>query len=348
MDTISFSLAELSDILGAQLQGDPAHRITGLSDLEHAQVSQLSFIASKSYEKWLKKTAAGALLLRPELAVQCQGNCLVVDNPYWAYARLSGYFSQRPRAKPGVHPTAVVAETAEVDATASVGPHCVIEEGARVGARTELGAGVYIGANSQIGDDCLFYPKVTIYHGVSVGHRVSIHSATVIGSDGFGFAPRKDGWEKIHQLGAVTIGDDVEIGAGCTIDRGAITNTEIARGVIIDNQVHIAHNVKIGARTAIAGCTGIAGSTEVGADCLFGGSVNINGHLKIADHVQFNGAAVVTRSISEPGAYASGTPLQPVRQWRKNAVRFGHLDTLFERVKRIENGETSERTGEDE
>lgn len=348
MEIKSFSLAELADILGAQVQGDPALQVTGLADLEHAEPHQLSFIANKSYEKWLSKTAAGALLLRPELAESYQGNCLIVDNPYWAYARLSGHFSQRPRPTPGVHPTAVVADTAQVHATAAVGPHCVIEDGASVGAGTELAAGVYVGARARLGENCLLYPKVTVYHDVQIGDRVCIHSATVIGSDGFGFAPSSDGWEKIHQLGAVVVGNDVEIGAGCTIDRGAIANTVIDHGVIIDNQVHIAHNVKIGAYTAIAGCSGIAGSTEIGAHCLLGGSTNVSGHLKVADHVQFNGAAVVTRSINEPGVFASGTPLQPVKQWRRNAVRFGQLDNLFERVKRIENSDTNKQAGEDE
>jgi UDP-3-O-[3-hydroxymyristoyl] glucosamine N-acyltransferase len=344
----SFRLEELSDLLGADLKGDASCVIDGLADIESAQASQLSFVAGKGYEKLLARTSAGAVLLRPELAADYAGNCLILDNPYWGYARLSGLFSERPSPVPGVHPTAVVADSATVAPTASIGARCVIEAGVSIGAESEIGAGSFIGANTSIGDRCLIHPNVTVYHGVSIGHQVTIHSATVIGSDGFGFAPTKDGWEKIHQLGGVVIGDKTDIGSGCTIDRGALKDTIIEQGVIIDNQVHIAHNVKVGKNTAIAGCTGIAGSTEVGAHCLIGGSVNISGHLKIADHVQFNGASVVTKSIGEPGVYASGTPLQAVKQWRKNAVRFGQLDKLFERVKQFENDKARSSRGSEE
>ncbi len=331
-----YRLGDLSELLGARLQGDADVDIDGIANIENAQASDITFVSSKSFQKYLSQTSAGAVVLSPQLAEGYNGNCLILDDPYWGYAKLSGLFSQRPQAQPGIHPTAVVADSAEIAPSASIGAHCVVEAGASIGDHTELAAGVYVGANSRIGANCRLYPKVTIYHGVSLGDGVTIHSATVIGSDGFGFAPCASGWEKIHQLGAVTIGNNVEIGSGCTIDRGALSDTVIEQGVIIDNQVHIAHNVKIGEFTAIAGCCGIAGSTEIGSHCLLGGSVNISGHLKIADHVQFNGATVVTKSIREPGVYSSGTPVQPARQWQKNVVRFGHLNELFERVKKLE------------
>ena len=343
-----YRLIELAERIGAQLQGDPELCIDGLATIDQAQASQISFVAGKAYEKYVSGSTAGALILRPELAVSYSGNCLVVQDPYWAYAHLSGLFTRRPSLPPGIHPTAVIAGSAVVAASAAIGPHCVVEAGATVGEHTELIAGVTIGANARVGSNCLLYPQVTIYYDVAIGDGVTIHSATVIGSDGFGFAPCAQGWEKIHQLGGVRIGNNVEIGAGCTIDRGAIGDTVIAQGVIIDNQVHIAHNVKIGEYSAIAGCCGIAGSTEIGARCLMGGSVNVSGHLKIADGVQFNGASVVTRSITEPGIYASGTPLQSVKQWRRNAVRFGQLDALFERVKDLESDRNTHSNENDE
>lgn len=337
-----YTLEELSELVGAQLRGDPHYSIDGLATLEDAQSSQMSFLANAAYQKHLSNTAAGAVILNPAVAETYTGNCLVVDDPYRAYARISGLFSRRPQSQPGIHPTATVAETAVVAPTAAVGPRCVIEQGAVVGDHTELAAGVVVGANTVVGAHCRLYPNVTLYHGVTLADHVTIHSATVIGSDGFGYAPTSEGaWEKIHQLGGVVIEDHVEIGAGCTIDRGALSNTHIGRGVIIDNQVHLAHNVKIGNYTAIAGCCGIAGSTEIGAYCLLGGSVNISGHLKIADHVRFNGASVVTKSIREAGVYSSGTPLQPAKQWQKSAVRFGQLDKLFARVKQLESGDNN-------
>jgi UDP-3-O-[3-hydroxymyristoyl] glucosamine N-acyltransferase len=336
----SYRLGDLAELLGAQLQGDPEYRIDGLAKIENAQGSDITFVSGKAYLKYLAQTAAGAVLLRPEWSAEYSGNCLLLKDPYWGYARLSGLFSQRPNPMPGIHPTAVVSESATIAPSASIGAHCVVEAEAVIGGHTELAPGVFVGARTMIGENCRLYPNVTIYHDISIGNAVTIHSATVIGSDGFGFAPSADGWEKIHQLGGVVIGNNVEIGSGCTLDRGALSDTVIEQGVIIDNQVHIAHNVRIGEFTAIAGCCGIAGSTEIGAHCLLGGSVNISGHLKIADHVQFNGASVVTKSIREPGTYSSGTPLQPARQWQKNAVRFGHLNDLFDRVKKIEDGES--------
>ena len=340
MQKNSYRLGDLAEQLGAQLQGDPEFRVDGLASIEHAQISDITFVSGKAYLKYLVQTSAGAVLLRPEWVGDYTGNCLLLQDPYWGYARLSGLFSHASNAQPGIHPTAVVAATATIAPSASIGPHCVIDAEVTIGAHTELAAGVYVGARTTIGESCRLYPNVTIYHDVSIANAVTIHSATVIGSDGFGYAPCAEGWEKIHQLGGVVIASNVEIGSGCTLDRGALTDTVIEQGVIIDNQVHIAHNVRVGEFTAIAGCCGIAGSTEIGAHCLLGGSVNISGHLKIADHVQFNGASVVTKSIREPGIYSSGTPLQPAKQWQKNAVRFGHLNELFDRVKQLEDGES--------
>jgi UDP-3-O-[3-hydroxymyristoyl] glucosamine N-acyltransferase len=235
-----------------------------------------------------------------------------------------------------VHPSAMVDPTARLGRDVVVGPHASVAAEAILGDSVILEAGVRVGAGATVGEGSHLYGNVVLYHGVKLGSQCIVHANSTIGSDGFGFARGPEGWEKIHQLGSVVIGDRVEIGAGVTIDRGALGDTRIADGVIIDNQVHIAHNCEIGERTAIAGCVGFAGSTTVGADCTFAGQVGVSGHLRICDNVHFTGQARVTASISEPGTYASGTPLQPARQWGKNAVRFGQLQELAERVKALE------------
>ncbi len=333
---IEHSLQSLSQYLGATLEGDAGKLVRSVADLQHAGEDQISFLAKKQFERYLHSTQAGAVIVGSEVSVPEHLNVLRVANPYLAYAKMSGLFVRKPAAKAGVHPTAVVHPSASVAASATVGPHCVVEEGAVIGEGTVLHAGVCIGANSVVGADCQLYPHAVLYHGVSLGDRVTLHSQAVIGSDGFGFAPQAGGWQKIHQLGGVSIGNDVEIGAGTAIDRGAITDTEIADGVIIDNKVHIAHNVKIGARTAIAGCAGIAGSTSIGADCTIGGFAAIGGHLTLADRVHLHGATVVTHSINSPGDYASCIPAQDVRTWRRNTVRFTQIDDWVTRIKKLE------------
>lgn len=330
------SLSDIARLLEAELVGDADKIITGINNLQDADDAEITFLASKSYEKFLSSCGAGAILLKPEAADQFQGNKLLCPDPYLAYARLSALFTPRQRVPEGIHPSAVVHASAQVDPTACIGPQCVIEAGAIIGARTELTAGVYIGANSQVGDDGLIHANVSIYHNVCIGKQVIIHSGVVIGSDGFGFAPSSDGWVKIHQLGRVVIGDVVEIGASTAIDRGAVGDTVLEDGVIIDNQVHIAHNVRIGERTAIAGCVGIAGSTVIGKECMMGGAVKINGHLNIADRVHFQGGSTVTKSITEAGVYCSGSSVQKVNEWRRNTVRYLQLDRWVEEIKKLQ------------
>lgn len=332
----SYSLKVLAEYLDCQWCGNPQASVCGVGNLTAATPDQLSFVSRKRYVPYLADTCAGIVIVKEGTDVPEHLNVLFVEDPYLAYARLSALFDQRPRQPNGIHPSAVVHETAEVDSTASVGPNCVIEAYAEVGAETELLSGAVVGPYAKVGKNCLLYANVSIYHGVDIGDRVIIHSNTTIGSDGFGFAPSAEGWSKIQQLGSVIIGDDVEIGACTAIDRGALDDTVIGTGVIIDNQVHIAHNVKIGERTAIAGCVGIAGSTTIGANCTLGGFVAINGHLNICDGVHFNGGTVVTKSVAEPGAYSSGTIMQDVKTWRKNAVRLSQLDEWVGRIKKLE------------
>ncbi len=331
-----FSLGELAELLGATLQGDASVMIKHIASIENAGPEDISFVSSAAYVAKLSDTRAGAIILKAEHAESFSGNALVSDNPYLAYARASAIFDPRPTREAGIHPSAVISESAQIASTASIGAHCVIGENVVIGEHCELYPGVVVSENSSLGDHCLLYSNVSIYANVRIGSKAIIHSGAVIGSDGFGFAPSSEGWVKIHQLGGVVIGDRVEIGAGSAIDCGAIGDTIIHDGVIIDNQVHIAHNIEICENTAIAALSGMAGSTKIGKNCTLAGGVLVNGHIEITDNCHFNGGTVVTKGIREPGVYSSGTPMMEVKQWRKAAVRFGQLDDLSSRIKTLE------------
>ncbi|HEY9036845.1 MAG TPA: UDP-3-O-(3-hydroxymyristoyl)glucosamine N-acyltransferase [Pseudomonadales bacterium] len=330
------TLGAIAREIGAECSGDASHVVTGIQSLQQASASELSFLSNGLYRQHLSNTQAAAVILTAEFAAESPVPTLVVANPYLAYARLSQRFSNTPVMAAGVHASAVVASTATIAATASIGPNCVIAEHAVIGEKTVLHAGVVVGAGSVIGSDCLLHANVTLYHGVRLGDRVTVHSGAVIGSDGFGFASSPDGWVKIAQNGGVCIGSDVEVGAGTTIDRGALGDTVLEDGVIIDNQVQIAHNVHIGKGSAIAGCTAIAGSTRIGERCTIAGAAGITGHLTIAAGVHITAMSLISKSIHEAGAYSSGTAMAPTKEWRKNAVRFLQLDQLFRRVSDLE------------
>lgn len=297
-------------------------QLHNLASLKTAQRSDLSFLANPKYTPQLKETRAGAVLVNSEAATEVSGIALVVQDPYLAYATLSHLFAPSVDPKPGIHETAVVDPSACIDPSAEVGPNAVIAAGVRLAAEVSVGGGCVLGANCEIGRGTRLAPRVTLYHSVRVGSNCLIHSGAVIGADGFGFAPTPDGWRKIAQIGGVAIGDGVEIGANTCIDRGALEDTIIESGVIIDNQVQIAHNCHIGKRTAIAGCVGIAGSTRVGSNCTLAGQAGLAGHISLVDGTHVGMQAQVTRSIKEPGQYASGTGLWPQRQWRRLVARW--------------------------
>jgi UDP-3-O-[3-hydroxymyristoyl] glucosamine N-acyltransferase len=331
-----YTLGELAARLGLTFSGDAARRISGLATLDAAGPEHLAFLASRKYQSRLAATRAGAVILPPDLADQCPVDYLVADDPYLCFARVSGLFDRAPRPVAGVHPAATVDPGAEVDPTASVGPNAVIEAGARVEAGAVIGANVYVGHGSRVGAGTRIFPNAVLYHDVTVGAQCTIHAQAVLGGDGFGFAPSAGGWEKIHQLGGVTLGDRVEVGACTTIDRGAIEDTVIEDGAIIDNLVQIAHNCRIGKNTAIAGCTGLAGSTIIGANCTLAGGVGVVGHVEICDNVHVTGMTMVTKSITEPGSYSSGTPMATTRDWKRSAVRFAQLESIQKRLARLE------------
>lgn len=336
MTELSFTLAELAAQLDAELRGDPAQVIRGLATLQEAGADQLSFLANPQYRKFLPDSQAGAVLLTAADAEGFAGNALVVANPYLAYAGLSHQFDRKPRAAAGIHPTAVVDEGAQVDATASIGPYAVVEAGAQIGAGVTVGAHCFVGARSVIGEGGWLAPRVTLYHDVRIGKRVVIQSGAVLGGEGFGFANQKGIWQKIAQIGGVTLGDDVEIGANTTIDRGALSDTIVGNGVKLDNQIMIAHNVQIGDHTAMAGCCGISGSAKIGKHCMLAGGVGLVGHIEICDNVFVTGMTMVTRSITEPGSYSSGTAMQPAAEWKKSAARIRQLDDMARRLQQLE------------
>ncbi|WP_100641069.1 UDP-3-O-(3-hydroxymyristoyl)glucosamine N-acyltransferase [Marinobacter salexigens] len=332
----SYRLGEIAETLGAELRGDPEVRVGGLATLRAAGPDQLSFLANPAYAKHLADTLAAAVIVSPAAAGDCPTNVLLLDNPYLGYARLSHWFDPAPVAPPGIHPAAVVDPGATVAASASIGPGAVVEAGADIGEQVVIGASSVIGARAKVGANSIIRSRVTLAHDVVVGQRCHILSGAVIGSDGFGFANEKGQWHRIAQLGRVILGDDVEVGANTTIDRGALDDTVIGNGVKLDNLIQIAHNVRIGDHCAMAAMVGIAGSTKIGSHCVFGGASGVAGHLEIADQVHLTGMTLVTGDIREPGVYSSGTSADTNRQWRKNAVRFRQLDTLARRVKELE------------
>lgn len=330
------TLAQIAEQLGAELNGDGNVEVMRLGTIQAATADALTFLANPRYRPFLEKTGAAAVLCTADQAAFSPVPTLVVKDPYLAYARISQYFDVRPQLAPGVHPSAVVAADVLVPADAHIGPNVVIEEGVTLGAGCVLMAGCYVGKGSVLGREVRLWPQVVIYHGVRIGDRCNLHAHSVIGADGFGFAFNGAGFTRVAQIGGVTIGKDVDIGAGTTIDRGAVDDTLIGDGVIIDNQVQVAHNVVIGNHTALAGKVGIAGSAKIGSFCLLGGAVGVAGHIEICDQVQLQGMTLVTGNITEPGTYASANPADKVGNWRKNAVRFKHLDEMHQRLRKLE------------
>ncbi|MCQ4287990.1 UDP-3-O-(3-hydroxymyristoyl)glucosamine N-acyltransferase [Pseudomonas stutzeri] len=336
MNTIVYTLGELAEQLGASLRGDAAQPVSGLATLQDAGPQQLSFLANAQYRKFLTNTRAGAVLLTPKDAESYSGTALLVANPYLAYARISHLFETRPKAASGIHPSAIIDPSAQVDPSASIGAQAVIEADAWIGPDVVIGAQSFVGARTRVGAGGRLASRVTLCHDVCIGERVVIQPGAVIGGEGFGFANENGSWEKIAQLGGVRIGDDVEIGANTTIDRGALSDTIIGNGVKLDNQIMIAHNVQIGDNTAMAGCSGISGSTKIGRNCMIAGGVGLVGHIEVCDNVFITGMTMVTRSITEPGSYSSGTAMQPAAEWRKSAARIRHLDDMARRLQQVE------------
>ena len=343
------SIAELAAQFSARLVGDGQVEVSGLAPLSEASLHHLAFLANPLYRKEALNSKAGCLIVseadyeflsHPESTCKTR-NFLVTQNPYALFARISQSFEQNstPSSTVGIHPSAVIEEGAIVAKSASIGPFCHIGKNAKVGANTVLKGHVSLGHGASIGSDALIYPNVTIYHDCQLGDRTIIHSGTVIGSDGFGFAPdlAAGEWVKVPQVGKVVIGHDVEIGSNTSVDRGALDDTVIEDGCKIDNLVQIAHNVHIGSLTVVAGNTAIAGSTRIGRMCMIGGSSSFSGHLTIADRTTISGGTTIIRSIDQPGQhYTSIFPMLPHADWEKNAAILRSLDKMRARVKELE------------
>ncbi|MBZ8140584.1 UDP-3-O-(3-hydroxymyristoyl)glucosamine N-acyltransferase [Rubrivivax gelatinosus] len=333
-------IGDLAALLGGELIGDPDHTVVRIGPLERAGADTIGFLSNPRYQSQLAASAAGCVIVAPAMreAAAARGAAIVVADPYLAYARLSQWWAAQGRERPaaGVHASAVVepgarvAPGASVGALAFVGAGAVVEDGAIVSAQAHVGEHAFVGAGTRL------MPRSMLSFGCRIGERGIVHGGAVIGADGFGFAPEAGRWTKIEQLGAVWIGDDVEIGANTCVDRGALDDTFIDDGVKIDNLVQIAHNVRIGAHTAFAGCSAVAGSTRIGSRCTIGGAANIVGHLEICDGVHISAATLVTASIRKPGHYTGVFPCDEHASWEKNAATLKHLHSLRERLRALE------------
>lgn len=330
------TLQQLADAIGAEVDGDGSLIITAVATLASAIPGQIAFLANAKYRSQLDTTRASAVIVAPEIEVPAGIAAVRTKNPYAGFAKVAQLLDTTPQAASGIHPSAQIHPTAKLGDGVSVGANAVIAENVVLDDGVTIGVGCYVGPGTQIGAHTQLWQHVVVYHDCVIGAHCLIHSGSIIGADGFGWANEGGKWIKIPQLGRVVIGDRVDIGASTTIDRGALDDTVIANGVIIDNQCQIAHNVFIDEDTAIAGCTVLAGSCRIGKRCLIGGATAINGHISICDDVQISGFSMVIKEITEPGAYASGIPAAPQREWRRNGARYRQLDDLFQRVKTIE------------
>ena len=332
MNAPVFAASELAQRFGLELRGDD-RVVHGVGTLADASPEQLGFLANPRYRAQLAETAAGVVVLRAEDAEARAGTALIARDPYVAFAKIAALFERKPLRDAGIHASAAIDPSASVDPSAHIGPHVSI------GARSSVGAGAVIGPGCVIGDDCVvgegceLVARVTLVTRVRLGKRVLIHSGAVLGADGFGIAMDHGRWIKVPQLGGVLVGDDCEIGANTTIDRGALGVTVLEEDVRLDNQIQVGHNVRIGAHTAMAGCSAVAGSASIGRHCLIGGGAGVLGHLDVCDRVVITAMSLVTHSIREPGEYSSGTPLMDNRRWRKSAARFKQLDDIARRTR---------------
>jgi UDP-3-O-[3-hydroxymyristoyl] glucosamine N-acyltransferase len=331
--TQSYTARELADRFGLRLRGDGDARISGVATLVQAAAGQLGFLANTRYRAQLETTRAGAVVMRDADAEGYAGTALLADDPYVAFARIAALFDTTGAVEPGVHPSAAVDASAQVDPGAQIGPFVSIGARSRIEAGAVIGPGCVVGEDCIVGADSRLVARVTLVVRVRLGRRVLVHPGAVMGADGFGLAMDGGRWRKVPQLGGVIVGDDCEIGANTTIDRGALDDTVLEEDVRLDNQIQIGHNVRIGAHTAMAGCSAVAGSAKIGRNCLIGGAAGVLGHLEICDRVVVTAMSLVTHSIREPGEYSSGTPLMDNRSWRRSAARFKQLDAIARAVR---------------
>ncbi len=334
---MAITLKQLSEYLAAELRGEGDAIITSVATLSKAGAGQLSFLSNPKYKSQLVDTKAGVVLISESEAEECPVNALIVKDPYLSYAKAVALIYPEHREAAGIHPSAVVDSSASVSEQAWIAANAVIEASAVIGDGVQIGSGSVIGRNVHIADNTLLHANVSIYANCKIGSRCIIHSGATVGADGFGFANDSGAWVKIQQVGAVSIGNDVEIGANTSIDCGAIDDTVIEDGVKLDNLIQIGHNVHIGQFTAVASHTAIAGSTIIGKNCTIAGAVAIAGHIEICDNVFITGMSMVSKTITESGVYSSAIPAEKNKEWNKRVARFSRLDRLIKRVQVLEN-----------
>ena len=339
---MAHSLGSLAIQFGCELIGDPDAEVSFVATLANAKQGAISFYANAAYRNVLANTQATGVVVRAEDADNCPVNSLVCADPYLVFARIATLLHPRPTPTPGTHPTAVIDPAAEVDSSAEIAALVYVGAGSRIGAGAYLGPGTVIGTDCVIGEGSHLSANVSVIEDVEIGRRALVHAGVVIGADGFGHKATETGWLKVPQIGGVRIGDDVEIGANTSIDRGAIDNTIIADGVRLDNQIQIAHNCRIGAHTVIASGTGVSGSTTIGQRCVIAGKVGFVGHISVCDDVIITGAAVVTKSITRPGTYSGSFPAEMDRDWKRRVARFRRLDQMAERLAALEAKQSSD------
>ncbi len=333
---VEYTLAELARRCGGELRGNGDTHIRGVATIQRAAAGSITFLANSHYRRYLYETHASAVILAPADVQACRIPALITSNPYLLYARVATVLTPAAPVRKGVAAGASVHPAARVSVDAWIGPGAVVEEGAVIAGGASVGPNCVIMANARVAEHSCLVAGVTLCHGVHVGKRALLHPGAVIGADGFGIANDDGMWFKVPQLGSVVIGDDVEVGANTTIDRGALEDTVIGSGVKLDNQIQVGHNVRIGEHTAIAGCTAIAGSATIGRRCMIAGGVGITGHIEICDDVTITAMTLVTHSIHEPGVYCGSMPMDTAARWRKNSVRFRQLDMLARRLAFLE------------
>jgi len=333
---MSYTLTDIAKHIGATVKGDGNISVSSLATLATAKNHQIAFLSNSKYQHQLQDTHAAAVIVSPALAEFCPTNALVMDNPYMGYAMTAQLLDSTPLPASEVHPSAVVDESVKIGAHVAIGANAVIESGVELGDGVVIGPGCFVGKNVKIGANTKLWANISVYHECLIGYDCLIQANTVIGSDGFGYAPHNGQWHKIPQLGRVVIGNRVEIGASTTIDRGALDDTVIEDGCILDNQIQIAHNVVIGENTAMAACSVVAGSSKVGKNCTIAGLVGVNGHIEIADNVVLTGMTMVTKALDKSGVYSSGIPAQPNKDWNRMNARLRKLDETTKKVSQIE------------
>ena len=336
-----YSLGEIASALGLELVGDDLCKINSIGSLNNATTGQISFLSNPLYIDQLAGTQASAVILENKFSSSCDTNALISENPYLSFAQATALFKPALNSASGIHESAVVNQSAVVHESVSIGPNVIVEANVSIAPGSVIGPNCYLGEGVVVGKNCHLQSNVSLYHRVKLGDSVVVHSGSVVGADGFGFASDGHRQVKIYQLGSVSIGNHVEIGACATIDRGTIEDTWIGEGVKIDNQVQVGHNCRIGDHSVICGCTGIAGSVTIGKYCVLGGASGVVGHITITDKVQVSAMSLVSESISEPGVYSSGTWHMKTSDWKRSNVRFKQLDLIHKRVRKLEKNHTT-------